>query len=264
MNLCVNARDAMHEGGVLTIRAENTTLDESSAAMIPDAQAGPYVVLEVADTGSGIPKEVLAKIFDPFFTTKEQGKGTGLGLSTVMGIVKSHGGFLKVSSEVGRGTSFRAFVPASIDARLLEEPSLVRHFRRGSGELLLVVDDEASIRNVTSTMLRKHGYEVVLAGDGTEALALYVQRQAEISAVLTDVAMPHIDGVALTRALMRLNPKVRVIASTGFGDNARMAELRSLGAAAFLSKPFTTDKLLQVVHEVLHPCGAATAGDSMA
>jgi DNA-binding NtrC family response regulator len=113
-------------------------------------------------------------------------------------------------------------------------------------------------------MLRKHGYEVILASDGTEALALYVQRQAKVAAVLTDIAMPHIDGVALTRALMKLNPGIRVIASTGFGDNARMAELRSLGAAAFLSKPFTTDKLLQVVHEVLQPRGDDSSGDSMA
>jgi PAS domain S-box-containing protein len=149
MNLCVNARDAMPDGGTLTISAENFELDESSAAMTPGGKIGPYVMLKVSDTGMGIPRDTLAKIFDPFFTTKELGKGTGLGLSTAMGIVKSHGGFVKVTSEVGRGTTFRIFIPATTDSRLLDKELEQPVIHRGNGELLLIVDDEPSIRQVT-------------------------------------------------------------------------------------------------------------------
>lgn len=253
MNLCVNARDAMPDGGTLTVAAENFELDESSAAMTPGGRVGPYVMLQVSDTGIGIPRETLAKIFDPFFTTKELGKGTGLGLSTVMGIVKSHGGFLKVASEVGRGTTFRVYVPATVESRLMEREIQPMRLQRGNGELLLVVDDEASIRQVTAAILRKHGYEVLLACDGTDALATYAQRNGTVEAVLTDVVMPYIDGVALTRALKKLNPDVKIIASTGQGENARMGELHSLGVESFLSKPYTTEKLLRAIHELLAP-----------
>jgi hypothetical protein len=251
MNLCVNARDAMPDGGTLKILAENFELDESSAAMTPGGRIGPYVMLQVSDTGMGIPRETLAKIFDPFFTTKEQGKGTGLGLSTVMGIVKSHGGFVKVTSDVGRGTTFQIFIPASTDSRLAEKEFTQPVIYRGNGELLLIVDDEPSIRQVTAAILRKHGYEALLASDGTDALATYAQRNGSIAAVLTDVVMPYIDGVALTRALKKLNPEVKIIASTGQGESARTGELQSLGVDSFLSKPYTTEKLLQAVHELL-------------
>jgi PAS domain S-box-containing protein len=256
MNLCVNARDAMPEGGTLTITAENGTLDESSAAMTPGSQPGDYTILIVSDTGKGIPREHLNKIFEPFFTTKEQGKGTGLGLSTTMGIVKSHGGFLTVNTELGRGTTFRIYVPATISARVLEERPPSRTLIKGSGELLLIVDDEVSIRTVTSEILRRNGYEVLLAADGTEALASYAQRGRAIHAVLTDINMPYIDGVGLTRALKRMNPEVKVLASTGHADAERVTELRSLGIAGFLEKPFTAEMLLRTVHGILHPAAA--------
>jgi CheY-like chemotaxis protein len=241
----------MPDGGTLTISAENFELDESSAAMTPGGRIGPYVMLQVSDTGMGIPRDTLAKIFDPFFTTKELGKGTGLGLSTAMGIVKSHGGFVKVTSEVGRGTTFQIYIPASTDSRVAEKGFEQPVIRRGNGELLLIVDDEPSIRQVTAAILRKHGYEALLASDGTDALATYAQRNGSIAAVLTDVVMPYIDGVALTRALKKLNPDVKIIASTGQGESARTGELQSLGVDSFLSKPYTTEKLLQAVHELL-------------
>jgi PAS domain S-box-containing protein len=251
LNLCVNARDAMPEGGRLKISAENFHVDEHYAAMLPGAKPGRYVQLAVADTGTGIPVEILDQIFDPFFTTKEPGKGTGLGLSTVMGITKSHGGFVNVYSEPGKGTTFRVFLPAMADGSTPVAQSEPDEVLRGNGERILVVDDESGLRIVTDAILTKHGYKVTLASDGAEAIAIYAREGHDLSAVLTDVVMPVLDGVALTRALRRLNPQVRIIASTGQGEDSRKDELRSLGVAAFLTKPYDTPKLLRTVHGVL-------------
>ncbi|MHA3774547.1 PAS domain S-box protein [Verrucomicrobiota bacterium sgz303538] len=252
MNLCVNARDAMVDGGILMLEAENFSMDESYAAMTPGARAGDYVVLKVSDTGTGIPREIVDKVFDPFFTTKEPGQGTGLGLSTVMGIVRSHGGFLNVQSESGRGTTFHVYLPATTDGLLGPETAAPCITPKGHGELILVVDDEEGVRDVTQAVLRKNNYEVLVAADGTEALAAFAQRPRDVSVVVTDVVMPHIDGVALTRALRKLNPDVRVVASTGHAQNHRAAELRSLDVQGFLNKPFSAETLLQVVHSALH------------
>ncbi len=249
LNLCVNARDAMPDGGTLTISGQNFEIDENYAAMVPGASAGSYVQLAVSDTGVGIPKAVLENIFDPFFTTKDPGHGTGLGLSNVMGIVKSHGGFLDVYTEVGNGTTFRVYFPVAtgeqpVDTAEITQPS-------GNGEKLLLVDDEADIRKVTEMVLRKSGYELITAGDGAEALAIYAQRGHEISAVLTDLMMPLMDGFALIRALRRLNPRVRIIASTGHCEDARREELKSRGVEAVMSKPYNTASLLKTIHEVI-------------
>ncbi len=251
LNLCLNARDAMAEGGTLVIEAENFRMDESYAAMTPQAHEGPWVIMKVSDSGCGIERQDVEKIFDPFFTTKDPGKGTGLGLSTVVGIVRSHGGFINVSSEAGRGTTFQVYLPAVVDGVLEHQPEVVEEMPGGDGEIILVVDDEAGVREVTEAVLRRHNYRVLLAADGTEGLALYAKRSAEISVVLTDVVMPFIDGVALTRALKRLDPNVKVIVSTGHAQHNRMAELKSLGVEGFLLKPFSAESLLQAVRSAL-------------
>src|SRR5262249_45629472 len=177
-------------------------LDETYAAMNLQARPGPYIVLQVEDNGSGISREIRDKIFEPFFTTKGVGKGTGLGLSTTSAIVRSHGGFINLYSEVGRGTRFRVYLPANTaaalaDHALAEEAQLPR----GNEELILVVDDEESVRNVTQNMLERFGYRVLLAANGAEALGHYTSHPQEIAAVLTDVAMPIMDGPALITAL---------------------------------------------------------------
>src|SRR2546422_6496534 len=178
------------------------------------AKAGPYVVIRVSDTGTGMPPGVIDKIFDPFFTTKEVGKGTGLGLSTVLGIVKSHGGFVNVYSEVGKGTRFSVYLPAAETVQGAE-PAQVEAVPTGQGELVLVVDDEATIREITKATLEAHGYRIVTAADGAEALALYAQHRDQIRLVLTDMMMPVMDGPATIRALRNLDPQIPIIAASG-------------------------------------------------
>jgi hypothetical protein len=252
LNLCINARDAMPDGGTLIITAENLEVGECDAAMHPDARTGCYVAISVADTGTGIPAKIIDKIFDPFFTTKEVGKGTGLGLSTVIGIAKSHGGFVKVYSEPGKGSTFKVYLPASPDAK----PEMRNEDRTappgGNGQWVLIADDEPAVRKVTEAMLMRNGYNVIIATDGVDALAIYAQRRHEIKVVLTDVMMPLLDGTKLTRALKRINNDVAIIAATGQADEARHSELKQLGVRAILLKPYRTDKLLAALHEATH------------
>ena len=249
MNLCVNARDAMPQGGTLSISAENLFIDENYARMNLDATVGPYIVITVADTGTGIPPEILDRIFEPFFTTKELGKGTGLGLSTVVGIIKSHGGFVNVYSEVGRGTQFKVYLSAveameTQEAEELEMPS-------GHGELILVVDDEAAICETTKTSLETYNYKVLTASDGIEAVALYVQHREEISLVLVDMMMPSMDGPTTIRTLQKINPLVKIIAVSGLTSSDKVAAAASAGVKTFLEKPYTAKELLQTINEVL-------------
>jgi len=251
LNLCVNARDALPEGGNLSVTAINVMLDEQYASMNPEAKPGPYIELKVADTGVGIPPTIIDQIFDPFFTTKEVGKGTGLGLSTVLGIVKSHSGFVTVQSEVGRGSTFKVFLPAKPNAVTRTDAIEPTALPRGQGELILVVDDEAPIRNVTQKTLERHGYRVETAADGNEAMILYAKRLGQSQLVLTDISMPMMGGVALTRALKRLDPQVKIIVSTGQGQDEKVAELNGLGVTHFLDKPYNTEKLLVMLRKVL-------------
>ena len=247
LNLCVNARDVLPPGGRLTVSAKNVDVDAQLVAMNPGAQLGPHVAFSVADTGAGMSAETMEKIFDPFFTTKEVGKGTGLGLATVLGIVKSHGGFLTVKSYLGVGTTFTVFIPAAKEAEAATTQVESGPIVAGGGRRILLVDDEPAIREAVSCTLQASGYEVFTAEDGRDALALYHQRRDDIDLVLTDISMGQMDGVTLSRALKRLNPKVRIIVSSGHFHKDNVTILESLGITTFLDKPYTADKLLRSV-----------------
>jgi CheY-like chemotaxis protein len=265
LNLCVNARDAMPEGGALLVELENSRLDEPCLSMNPEATPGPYVRLRVSDTGTGIPPEIIHKIFEPFFTTKEMGKGTGLGLSTVLGIVKSHGGFVDVRSQAGKGTTFEVYLPATPEEQIEADEGAVALVVPGRGACILVVDDEPMIREEKKKTLEGYGYRVLLAGDGVEALALYAQHRKEVKAVMMDMAMPLLDGLSTIRALKKMNPAVKVIASSGHGSTnwrtEKLARLNELGVTTFLAKPFNADKLLVSLQEIIRPNGVVPAGN---
>lgn len=252
LNLCVNARDAMPQGGTLMINAENTVLDEHYARLNLQAKPGPYVVIEVSDTGHGMAPDVLDKIFEPFFTTKKVGVGTGLGLSTVQAIVKSHRGFVNVYSEVGKGTSFKVFFPARESDETHE--AAVQHSKLplGKGELLLVVDDEAAVRDIAQATLEMYNYEVIVAKDGAEAVAQYAQHKDEVKAVLLDMMMPIMDGPAAIRVLESMNPQVKIIAASGLAENARQPSVSANGSVrAVMAKPYTAEKLLRTISAIL-------------
>jgi PAS domain S-box-containing protein len=251
MNLCVNARDAMPDGGKLTIAAENLVIDDAFAAHQPDARPGPYVLLRVADDGEGIPPDIVGKIFDPFFTTKEVGKGTGLGLALAHAIIRNHAGFITVYSEFKKGTEFKIYLPAAPAARGVDKAGDVKPLARGNGELILIIDDEVSICEMTKTMLENNGYKAILAQDGVEGVALYASRIREIALVITDMRMPHMDGPATIRALRNISPLVKVIITTGFSEDSPASRLSAKEVNATLIKPYTTEKLLEVIHQVL-------------
>jgi PAS domain S-box-containing protein len=252
MNLCVNARDAMPEGGRLTLRALNKSLEPDCARLHVHAKPGRYVLLRVADTGTGIPPDILRKIFDPFFTTKEPGKGTGLGLSTTSGIVRAHGGFITVDSVVGKGTEFSVYLPALDSVRTAPAEGTVRQLPCGRGELVLVVDDEASIRAMTKATLEAYGYQVLTACDGTEAVALYAKHGREIRIVLIDVQMPVMDGLATAKAIQKIDPLARIIVMSGDGAGCQPADQADCRVGAFLPKPYTAESLLTTLRNVLN------------
>ena len=252
MNLCVNARDAMPNGGKLTLELENVEVNEAVASMNPDACPGRYVALSVTDTGTGISPENLDKIFDPFFTTKEVGQGTGLGLSTVIGIVKSHGGFVQVNSRMGQGTQFKVYLPACDTPKDSEKKLKAVPLPQGQGELVLLVDDEESIRRVARQALERHGYRMIEASDGMQGLTQYTQHQSEVQLVITDLAMPFTDGLALIHTLRQLNPQVKIIAMSGHQSKASASHLPPKLVQALLTKPFHAADLLQTLQQVLH------------
>lgn len=252
LNLCVNARDAMPEGGTLSIAVEVEDIDEQYVAMNHGGAAGRHVVLSVSDSGIGMKRETIDRIFDPFFTTKELGKGTGLGLSTVIGIVRSHGGFVNVYSEPGAGSTFRVYLPAVKQvATSAEAAPAADEIPRGNGELILIVDDEQPILSVTSQTLEAFGYRTMIAEDGVVALALYGSHRDEIAVVVTDMMMPVMDGPALIVALRRLKPDVRVVATSGLGSSENVARARAAGVQHFLSKPYSAERLLTSLHDLL-------------
>jgi PAS domain S-box-containing protein len=252
LNLCVNARDAMPNGGNLTVGVENCMLDEHYSTMNIEAKPGRYVNISVTDTGTGMPPALIDKIFDPFFTTKELNKGTGLGLSTVMAIVKSHEGLLNVYSEPGKGTTFKVYLPAIEGAsEALKALTGKVSLRQGKGETVLVVDDEASILNITMRTLQTSGYVVLTATNGADALAVYLEHKDQIAVVLTDMMMPVMDGPAMIHALMRINPEIKIIAASGLNANGGSAKTPLAGVTHFLTKPYTARILLSTIQEII-------------
>jgi two-component system, cell cycle sensor histidine kinase and response regulator CckA len=247
MNLCVNARDAIPNQGSLTISAENRTISAADARINIEAKPGAYVVVTIADTGSGIAPEVLDRIFEPFFTTKAVGKGTGLGLATAIGIIKNHRGFVTVSSEVGKGTQFQIFLPAAVEPSATTEPD--QKYLTGQGQLILIVDDEAPIREALRITLELYNYRVMSAENGIEAIKIYTAHQAEISAILIDMVMPIMDGDQTIRELYKLNPNNKVIVFSGTATKGSLPPLSSV--KGFLSKPYSTKDLLAIVHSVV-------------
>jgi PAS domain S-box-containing protein len=251
LNLCVNARDAMPNGGTLTLKAENVEIDTVYADAITEAKPGHYVVWRVMDTGTGIPPEILDRIFEPFFSTKGPEKGTGLGLSTVIGIVKSHGGFVRVYSVPGQGTTFAIYLPAAGagtgDTSLLTK---VETTFRGNGETILVVDDEAAVRAVTRAVLTALNFKVLTASDGTAALIQVADKRAELRAVITDLHMPHMDGLAFVRVLKGRLPQTGIIIASGRLDEPEADEFKKLGVNAALEKPFTQEKLVEALKTI--------------
>ncbi|RMI06557.1 MAG: response regulator [Calditrichaeota bacterium] len=251
-NLCINARDAMPEGGVLTLAAENLRLDEPDIRLHPDARPGDYVVFTVADTGTGIPPEKLEHIFEPFYTTKEGDEGTGLGLPTVEAIVRNHNGFVTVFSQEGKGSAFKVFLPVARTEGTTPPKPPRAELPTGQGELILVVDDEAFIRNVTKQTLESFGYTVITAANGAQAVEMYRQRGEEIRAVLLDMMMPIMDGARTIAAIREIQPRAKIIATSGLIIEERGKEAEALGVEAFLPKPYTAEMLVTTVHRVVN------------
>jgi PAS domain S-box-containing protein len=258
LNLCVNARDAMPNGGDLTIDLQQVTLDDTYSALSTDAKPGDYVVVQVADTGAGIPPSIRERIFEPFFTTKELGQGTGLGLSTSQAIVKSHGGFISLYSEVGKGTRFRVHLPVlAQSADELTSADQRVPLPRGNNELILVVDDDENVRAVVTKTLERFGYRVVTAANGAEAVAIYASRRAEVAAILTDMAMPIMDGPALAMAVRSLNPEARIIGSSGLTSHGGAMRAMNAGLNYFVEKPYTAEALLSTLDRLLRTNGTS-------
>ena len=251
MNLCVNARDAMPDGGTLTVSVENVMIDATAARINPEAQRGAHVLLSVSDTGTGMPADVKSRIFDPFFTTKEIGKGTGLGLSTSLTIVKSHGGFINVYSEEGNGTRFSVYFPVDPEIASQEEPRAETTYPTGDGELILVVDDEDQIREIAEAALGSFGYKVVTATDGTDGIAKFVAEMENIAVVVTDISMPKMDGATMIRSIRKLSPDVKVIAMSGLMTVDQTRMLEELGIKRTITKPFTAESLLTAIDDIL-------------
>ena len=250
MNLAVNARDAMPEGGKLVIETENVIIDEDYGRVHLGAEPGLYVLLSVSDTGQGMDKETLQHIFEPFYTTKGPGAGTGLGLAMVYGIVKQHGGHIVCNSEPGAGTTFKIYFPAIISD---EESREVRAKRsaRGGSETVLLVDDEEMIRDLGSRVLTKAGYKVVTASNGKDALNVYEAHSAEIALVVLDLIMPEMGGKQCLEGLLRLNPAVKVVIASGYSADGPTKDALAAGAKGFVKKPYDIRQVLEVVRSVL-------------
>jgi two-component system, cell cycle sensor histidine kinase and response regulator CckA len=261
VNLAVNARDAMPEGGKLTVKTANVTTDEATQMSYKGMPAADYVRIDISDTGTGIPADIVDKIFEPFFSTKEVGKGTGLGLSTVYGIVKQTGGFVYVDSEAGKGTSFRIFLPRhrpELDAQpepqvakgAAAEPPKPRPDLTGQGTILLV-EDEDGLRSLNARGLRSRGYSVIEASNGIEAMEALEEKDGAVDLVVSDVVMPEMDGPTLLREMRKRNPNLKIIFVSGYAEEAFDKSLPENEQFAFLPKPFALSALVEKVKETM-------------
>jgi CheY-like chemotaxis protein len=251
MNLCVNARDAMPKGGVLTI---NTCMVSSTnlRSQYPTADASSYVCIEVSDTGEGMTEETRKRIFEPFFTTKGIGKGTGLGLSVTFGIIQTHKGFIDVESELGKGTTFRVYLPMSQVAEPIKETEeKTLEEIPGGTETLLVVEDEEMLAIPLQMALTDKGYKVIYAVDGFAALKIYKEKKNEIALVITDLGLPNISGLEVCQQIKKINPNEHMILATGFLDPEMKEKFLKAGIQHFLFKPYDLKKVLKEIREVL-------------
>jgi len=253
LNLCVNARDAMPNGGTLTLEAGTQDVGVAHASSALDAKPGKYVTLSVRDTGVGIAPEIIDRIFDPFFTTKAPDKGTGLGLSTVLGIVKGHGGFLQVTSQPGQGAAFTAYLPANaagsdLDHSFKKPPAL-----RGAGETILLVDDEPGVREVGRAILQRLNFNPLIAIDGADAMIRAANHRTELNVIITDLHMPRMDGLAFIRSLRKMLPDIPVLVASGRMDDEAAEALKALGVTKWLHKPFTEAQLMEALAALLPP-----------
>jgi CheY-like chemotaxis protein len=250
MNLVVNARDAMPDGGKLGITTENVEVNESFLAAHPDALPGRYVVITVTDNGLGMDVKTLQNVFEPFFTTKERGKGTGLGLSTVYGIVRQSGGWIDVQSEVGKGSSFKIYLPHTEACPMPDMPPAPKEAVCG-GETVLVVEDQEAVRELTKTVLETSGYHVLEATNGVEALAVVERHPDEIHLLLTDVILPGMNGMDLSRRLRALRPKLKVLFTSGYPADVIARRGVVERDVAYIAKPVSPDSLVAKVRDVL-------------
>jgi CheY-like chemotaxis protein len=250
MNLIVNAGHAMPNGGNLSISTKNLYINEEMMRRNCDVQIGNYIVITVRDTGTGMPPETLERIFEPFFTTKDFGKGTGLGLSIALGIIKSHKGCINVDSQVGQGSTFQIFLP-SVNQKIIPVNTDNQAIHQGQGELILLVDDEEAIREVTKAVLESYTYQSITAKNGMEAITIYAQYQNQIKVVLMDMMMPEMDGNTAIRTLKTINPQVKIIASSGRNMQHLLEDNNETQVTGILLKPYSNEELLQKLHFAL-------------
>jgi two-component system, cell cycle sensor histidine kinase and response regulator CckA len=264
INLVLNARDAMPDGGVISVSTSPEIIGEVNVQQRPRARAGQFVCLTVIDQGCGIPAETINHIFDPFFTTKQAGKGTGLGLSTVQSIVEQHFGWIEVASELGRGSTFKVFFPAGNEPLPAPAPSPAANAPgRGAGEVVLLVEDEPVVREMARATLEKGGYRVIEAGDGREALTLWNRNAADIDLVITDMVMPNgVTGGSLARTLQAHSPTLHVICTSGYTPEYIERDLPSNDRITFLAKPYVPNRLLELVQKCLGDKSPAANGDN--
>jgi two-component system cell cycle sensor histidine kinase/response regulator CckA len=242
----------MPNGGTLAIDLQNIVLDEQEASLHFRAVPGQYVVLSVKDAGTGISPEIMNQIFDPFFTTKEPGKGTGLGLSSVLSIVKSHGGFIDVHSELGQGTEFKIFLPAK-EEKVKEQAAKGSTLAMGHGETILVVDDEKSLQDLVRATLESRKFKVMTAFDGHEAITIYEKNKSKIDIVLLDMLMPNMNGLTTIPALRRINPKIKIIGMSGSLLENLPSDMSTLvQELPFLQKPFDSDDMVMLVNNEIY------------
>lgn len=251
VNICNNSRDAMPEGGILTIECHCEELDDFHCEKYTDVKPGRYCLIQISDNGAGMPKEMIDRAFEPFFTTKAAGKGTGLGLSITFGIVKGHNGILHIYSEQGHGTTVKIFLPLSMDEdghAVEEQPVVVQQGK----ETIMILDDEKAVLDITKRILQNAGYRVIPISSGEKALDIYREQHKVIDVVIIDMIMPEMDGLDVFRALKKINPAVKVLLSSGFTVNGQASKIMKEGVNRFLQKPYNTVNLCNTIRDILN------------